>query len=311
MATLTAATRSSPLALAQTKIVIEFLKKTHPDIDVKLKTITTKGDRDKTTALWRLKGYGFFTSQLEQALLDRQADFAVHSFKDMPTELTKGLTIAAVIERNFPEDVMVTASPANSLQDLPSGTKVGSSSPRRVAQLKYLKPDLNIVPIRGNVHTRLEKLQKGDFDGIILARAGLQRLSLAEKISFVFDPGIFIPAPAQGALAVQTRSDRPDLVKLLANLNHDKTRLAVQTERQVLARLHPGCHAPVGVFAKINDSDIIIKAFVADLDGANYLQKQAEGKVQDSQKLASKLADELIKAGADKIIEKLKINESN
>lgn len=309
METLTAATRSSPLALVQTKIVIELLKKTHPDIDVKLKTITTKGDRDKTTALWQLKGYGFFTSQLEQALLDGHADFAVHSFKDMPTELTKGLTIAAIPERNFPEDVIVAGLPVNSLQDLPSGAKIGTSSPRRIAQLKYLRPDLNVVPIRGNVHTRLEKLKSSDFDGIILARAGLQRLSLAEEISFIFDPDIFIPAPAQGALAIQTRSDRPDLVKLLANLNHDKTRLAVQTERQVLACLHPGCHAPVGVFAKINDSDIIIKAFVADLDGANYLQKQVEGKVQDSQKLALRLADELIKAGADKIIEKLKINE--
>ena len=311
MTILTAATRNSPLALAQTQIVIDALKKTHPDVNIKIKTITTKGDRDKTTALWRLKGYGFFTSQLEQALLDGHADFAVHSFKDMPTELTQGLMIAAVPERNFPEDVMVAELPANSLQDLPSGTKIGTSSPRRIAQLKYLKPDLNIVPIRGNVQTRVEKLQSGQFDSIILARAGLERLSLAEKISFVFDPDIFIPAPAQGALAVQAGTDRPDLINLLATLNHDKTRLAVQAERMVLARLHPGCHAPVGVFAKIADSDIMIRAFVADLDGKNYLQKQTQGNVCDTEKLAEALADELIKAGADKIIERLKINEPN
>ena len=311
MATLTVATRSSPLALAQTQIVIDALKNIHHDIDVKLNTITTKGDRDKTTALWQLKGYGFFTSQLEQALLDGHADFAVHSFKDMPTELTKGLTIAAVPQRNFPEDVMVADLSANSLQDLPSTAKIGTSSPRRIAQLKYLRPDLNIVPVRGNVHTRVEKLQSGDFDGIILARAGLERLGLAEKISFVFDPDIFIPAPAQGALAVQTKGDRKDIINLLEAIDDEKTHLAVHAERTVLARLHPGCHAPVGVFAKIADSDIMIRAFVADLDGKNYLQKQAEGKVCDSQKLVEALADELIKAGADKIIERLKLNEPN
>jgi hydroxymethylbilane synthase len=311
MMTLTAATRSSPLALAQTQIVIDALKNIHPDLKIKIKTITTKGDRDKTTALWRLKGYGFFTSQLEHALLDGHADFAVHSFKDMPTESTPHLTIAAVPERNFPEDVMVAGLSSNSLQAVPPGAKIGTSSPRRLAQLKYLRPDLNIVPIRGNVHTRVEKLQRGDFDAIVLARAGLERLSLAEKISFVFDPDVFIPAPAQGALAVQTKNDRQDLNKMLAMLNHDKTRLAVQAERTVLARLHPGCHAPVGVFAKITDSDIMIRAFVAGLEGEKYLRKQAEGKICNTEKLVEALADELIKAGADKIIERLKINERN
>jgi hydroxymethylbilane synthase len=306
MATLTAATRSSPLALAQTKIVIDDLKKTHPDLNIKIKTITTKGDRDKTTALWQLKGYGFFTSQLEQALLDGQADFAVHSFKDMPTELTKGLTITAVLARDFPEDVLAANSPVTSLDDIPSAAKVGTSSSRRIALLKHLRPDIKPLPIRGNVQTRLDKLQSGDFDAVILARAGLERLSLAEKISFIFDPNIFIPAPAQGALAIQAKDDRKDLINLLSAIDDQKARLTVQAERTVLARLHPGCHAPIGAFAKINNSDIIIKAFVADLNGENYLQKQVEGKLNDSQKLAAALADELIKAGADKIIERLK-----
>jgi len=309
MTTLTAATRSSPLALAQTQIVVDALEKSHPDIKIKIKAITTKGDRNKTTALWHLKGYGFFTSQLEQALLDGHADFAVHSFKDMPTAPTQHLTIAAVPERNFPEDAIVARLSANSLQDVPSGAKIGTSSPRRIAQLKYLRPDLNIVPIRGNVQTRLKKLKTGDFNGIVLARAGLERLLLAEKIGFIFDPDVFIPAPAQGALAVQTGKNRPDLINLLTAINHEKTRLAVQTERAVLTRLHPGCHAPVGVFAKITDSDIMIRAFVADLDGENYLQKRVEGKIRDIEKLADALVVELIKAGADKIIESLKINE--
>ena len=155
METLTAATRSSPLALVQTKIVIELLKKTHPDIDVKLKTITTKGDRDKTTALWRLKGYGFFTSQLEQALLDGHADFAVHSFKDLPTAEREGLIVAAVFDRNFVEDCLISASPVDSIEQLPNGARIGTSSLRRAAQLRHLRPDLEPTPIRGNVQTRL------------------------------------------------------------------------------------------------------------------------------------------------------------
>ena len=311
MTTLKAATRSSPLALAQTQIVVDALKKTHPDLNIEIKTVTTKGDRDKTTALWQLKGYGFFTSQLEQALLDGQADFAVHSFKDMPTQVTEGLKIAAVLSRDFCEDVLAANAAVTSLDDIPSAAKVGTSSSRRIALLKHLRPDINPIPIRGNVQTRLEKLHSGDFNAVILARAGLERLSLAQKISFIFDPDIFIPAPAQGALAVQTKDDRKELISLLEDIDDKQTNLTVQAERTVLARLHPGCHAPIGTFAKIKNSDIIIKAFVADLNGKSYLQKQIEGKVCDSQKLASSLADELIKAGADKIIERLKINERN
>jgi hydroxymethylbilane synthase len=306
MTTLTVATRSSALALAQTQIVTNALKAVYPDINISIKKITTKGDRNKSTTLWKLNGYGFFTSQLEQALLDKEADFAVHSFKDMPTDMNQHLTIAAVPARKYCEDVMVANIPLQALDEMPSGAKIGTSSPRRIAQLKHLRKDLNILPVRGNVQTRIEKLQRGDFDGLILAKAGLDRLNLTELITFDFDPDVFIPAPAQGALAIQVRTDRKDLLELLSTLDHDQTRLTVQAERAVLSRLHPGCHAPVGVFAKIAKSDIIIKAFVADLNGENYLQDKIKGPASQGRKLADELVGQFLKAGAEKIIESLK-----
>lgn len=305
MKTLVVATRGSRLALAQTNIVIEVLKQTNPDVNIEIRRVTTKGDKQTKAALWQLNGFGFFTRQVEEALLAGQADIAVHSFKDMPTAQTEGLTIAAVSERLFPQDCVVSNKPAGSLNDLPKGAKIGTSSFRRIAQIKHLRGDLQTTAIRGNVETRLTRAESGQVDAVILARAGLERLCLTEKISFSFDPLRFIPAPAQGALAVQTRLDNPEAAKIVSTINHPPTLLAVTAERRVLTRLHPGCHAPVGVFAKINGSDIMITAFVSDVAGEVFLRRKIAGPGADSELLADRLADELIRDGATRLLESL------
>ncbi len=305
MKTLIVATRSSRLALAQTGIVIEALRKVHPDINFEIKRISTKGDTQTKAALWQLKGFGFFTKQVEEALLAGEADIAVHSFKDMPTEQTEELTIAAVSERLFPQDCVVSNKRAGSLDDLAQGAKIGTSSFRRIAQIKHLRSDLETTTIRGNVETRLSRAESGQVDAVILARAGLERLGLAGKISFSFDPIEFIPAPAQGALAVQTRADNPEATKIVSSIDHPPTRLVVSAERKVLTRLHPGCHAPVGVFAKLMDSDIMITAFVADVEGKEFIRKDIQGAGVESDRLADEVANELIRDGALRLLESM------
>jgi len=302
MKTMFVATRGSRLALAQTGIVIEALEKVNPDVNFEIRQITTKGDKHTKAALWQLSGFGFFTRQVEEALLTGEADIAVHSFKDMPTEQTSGLTIAAVCERFFPQDCVVSNKPAGSLDDLPEVANIGTSSFRRIAQIKHLRGDLETTAIRGNVETRLAKVESGQADAVILARAGLERLGLTEKISFSFDPIKFIPAPAQGALAVQTRSDAQDTTEIVSSINHEATGLVVSAERRVLTRLHPGCHAPVGVFAKIIGPDIMITAFVADVEGKVFLRREIKGPASESDRLADRIANELIKDGAADIL---------
>ncbi len=302
---LTAATRRGDLALAQTRTVIAALKTKHPDLDVRIREITTAGDKDRRTALWDLKDTGFFTSQLEDALLARAADFAVHSFKDLPTQERQGLAVTAIYNRQWPEDCLLAKRPVHSLDELPRGARVGTSSLRRAAQLHHLRPDLELVPLRGNVQTRIRKLQTTDLDAIILARAGLERLGLAEMISIVFDPKQFIPAPAQGALAIQTRSDDKETVKIVQSLDDPSGRALVLAERQVLVTLKCGCHAPVGAYAQYRGEVMELHAFIADPPGRNMIRKQAEGRVSEAASLGERLAQELLDAGGREILRQL------
>jgi hydroxymethylbilane synthase len=299
----TVATRGGELAIAQTKIVTGALKKVYPDIQFKIKKIATRGDRDRRTALWELKDSGFFTSQLENALLAGEADFAVHSFKDLPTKQQNGLTIAAVCDRQFVEDCLIAANSVSSIEQLPLSAKVGTSSLRRVAQLKRLRADLNVIPVRGNVQTRIKKLDDGNVDAIILARAGVERLGLGHRIAFCFDPTEFIPAPAQGALAVQTRSNDVTTRKIAAAIDDKEARVAGFAERQVLVTMQCGCHAPVGAFAKITGSDIEIYAFISDLEGRNFIERQITGPAKDSDKLAEQIANDLLEEGGKEILQ--------
>ena len=305
MKVLTVATRGGALAVAQTEAVSSALKKIYPDIKIRIRKITTKGDRDRRTALWNIKTSGFFTSQVEDALLAGEADFAVHSFKDLPTRRREGLTIAAVCERQFAEDCLIAANSASSIEQLRQSAKIGTSSLRRIAQIKHLRADLEPAPIRGNVLTRIKRLTEGKFDAIILARAGIERLGLSGKISFCFDPTQFIPAPAQGALAVQTRTDNVATGKLLAAIDDEKTRMLTFAERRVLSTLQCGCHAPVGAFAEIAGDNIEIHAFISDLEGKNFISRQITGPAADADKLADKLANELLNAGGRKILQSL------
>jgi hydroxymethylbilane synthase len=305
MEQLTAATRSGALAIAQTKTVIAMLKQAYPDLNIEIKTITTSGDSDRRTALWNLKDTGFFTSQLEDALLANQADFAVHSFKDLPTQSRDGLKIAAVCDRNLVEDCLVSNLKIESIKQLPKDAKIGTSSLRRAAQIKYLRDDLKIIPLRGNVKTRIKKLDAGDFDAIILARAGLERLGLENKISFIFDPAEFIPAPAQGALAIQTRSNDKKTNEIIATINDKNTETETAAERKILTVLQCGCHAPVGAYAKIRDSQIKIHAFISNPDGTNHITRTKEGLAANAEKIAENLAQELLNAGGMEILGKM------
>jgi hydroxymethylbilane synthase len=302
---LTVATRGGNLAIAQTKTICSLLKEIHPGLQIDIKTITTTGDRDRRTALWTLRDTGFFTSQLEDALLASEADFAVHSFKDLPTRYRQGLTVAAVCRRQFPEDCMIAAGSFTSIDQLPNAAKIGTSSLRRAAQLRHIRPDLQPTDIRGNVLTRIKRLEEGKFDAIVLARAGMERLSLTDKISFCFDPAQFIPAPAQGALAIQTRTDDSRTCQLIAAIDDEYSRTTALAERKILTTMHCGCHAPVGAFAKIAGNDIEITAFISNVDGTNFIRRQITGSAEQADDLAKKIANDLLASGGKQILETL------
>jgi hydroxymethylbilane synthase len=303
--TLTVATRRGELALAQTQMVSAALRAKHPDVEVRVHEMVTAGDRDRRTALWDLKDTGFFTSHLEEALLAGEADFAVHSFKDLPTEEREGLAVTAVYDRRWPEDCLLARQPVGSLDELPPGARVGTSSLRRAAQLRQLRPDVQLVPLRGNVQTRIRKLQTTELDAIILARAGLERLGLTELISYTFDPRQFIPAPAQGALAIQTRRDDERTVSIVRSIDDERGRAVSLAERQVLVIMKCGCHAPVGAYAQCRDGTMEIHAFISDVEGRHVIRKQAEGPMGQAIQLGEKVAVELLDAGGREILQEL------
>jgi hydroxymethylbilane synthase len=307
---LTVATRRGELALAQTQMVIAALRAKHPDVEVRVHEMVTAGDRDRRTALWDLKDTGFFTSHLEEALLAGEADFAVHSFKDLPTLEREGLAVTAVYDRRWPEDCLLAHQSVGSLDELPRAAKVGTSSLRRAAQLRQLRPDVQLVPLRGNVQTRIRKLQTTELDAIILARAGLERLGLTKLISYTFDPKQFIPAPAQGALAIQTRREDEGTVPVVRSIDDEQARAVSLAERQVLATMKCGCHAPVGAYAECREGTLGIYAFISDVEGRQMIRKQAEGPVSRAIPLGEKVALELLDAGGREILRELEREQS-
>jgi hydroxymethylbilane synthase len=303
MTTLRIATRKSPLAMAQSQQVAGMLKEKHPGLDVELIPVTTTGDQNPEQPLWKLEGMGFFTTQIEKTLLDGKADIAVHSFKDLPTAENPGLTIAAVPERENPADCVVSRLKISSLLQLLPSAFVGTSSLRRQAQFLQLRADLTTTSIRGNIDTRLRKLDDGEYDMLIMAAAGLIRLGLRERIAFVLEPTEFVPAPAQGALAVQARAGDKITLELVRTIDDAQSHRLVDAERLILKRLHPGCHAPVGIFARKKDQEVQIFAFVSKPDGTESLRKNIEGPFEHIERLAEQLAGELIDAGAKEILE--------
>lgn len=305
MKVLTVATRRGELALTQTQSVIEALKARNGGLEIRIREITSAGDRDRRTALWNLKDTGFFTSRLEEALLAREADVAVHSFKDLPTRQREGLTVTAVWDRRWPQDCLLARQPVQSIEALPAGARIGTSSLRRGAQLRYLRPDLELVSLRGNVRTRIEKLHTTELDAIVLARAGLERLHLTEAISFTFDPQQFIPAPAQGALAIQTRRDDEETVDVVRSIDDAFARAVTSAERQVLVATQCGCHAPVGAYAEGADGELLLRVFLSDVQGRTMLRKQIKGSMSQAKQLGERLALELLDAGGRDILHEL------
>jgi len=305
------ASRGSRLALAQANLVKASLEAQYPDIEVSIVIITTTGDRDPSDFLYKSQSVGVFTTEVENALLYGRADLAVHSFKDLPTAVTPGLLVAAVPPRESPADVIVASQPLDSLKDLPVGAVVGTSSLRRIAQLLLLRPDLQCVPLRGNVETRLTKVEKGVVDAAVLACAGLNRLGFSQKISLKLAPEEFIPAPAQGALALQVRADDQELLNGLASLDHRETRIAVEAERTILATMRGGCSIPLGVYASIENDIIHIHAILSELDGKKTIRKTLCGAVEKSQGLAREAAFYLLDQGGREMLDQMRFKDKD
>ena len=294
MRALVIGSRGSHLALWQAHYVAGKLKTL--GIETEIQIIKTSGDRMQTLSLVQAGGKGLFTKEIEEALLARTIDIAVHSLKDLPTENPDGLEIAAVPEREDPRDALV----GKKLSELPAGARVGTSSNRRAAQLRILRPDLAIGPVRGNVDTRLRKLREGQFDAIMLAAAGLRRLGFEDEIAEVFEPDQLCPAPGQGALAIQTRT-QDHALEICAALNHDPTARAVHCERTVLSGLGGGCQLPIGAFAEASAETLHVLGGVFAPDGSRFAKASAQGPVHAAEDLGRQVANDLLAKGAHSI----------
>ena len=296
------ATRKSALALWQAEHVAAELRKLDEVEDVELVPLSTRGDEILDRSLQKIGGKGLFIKELEVAMQEGAADIAVHSMKDVPAEMPDGFCVAAVLERASHADALV-AGDRKSLADLPQEARVGSSSLRRQAQLRMMRPDLVIEPLRGNVNTRLAKLEAGDYDAIILAAAGLERLGLQAHISRRFTTDEMLPAAAQGVIGIECRSDRSDLRAVLAHLNHARTAETTLAERTIALALQANCQSPVATFATIDGDELNLTALVAMPDGSRYLRESLQGATDDAQGIGERLADKLLGLGAAELLE--------
>jgi hydroxymethylbilane synthase len=296
------ATRKSALALWQAEHVAAELRKLDEVDDVELVPLSTRGDEILDRSLQKIGGKGLFIKELEVAMQEGAADIAVHSMKDVPAEMPEGFCVAAVLERANHADALV-AGERESLDDLPQGARVGSSSLRRQAQLRMMRPDLAIEPLRGNVNTRLAKLEAGDYDAIILAAAGLERLGLQKHISRQFTTDEMLPAAAQGVIGIECRSDRADLHSVLGKLNHAATAQTTLAERTIALALQANCQSPVATYATIDDDELALTALVAMPDGSRYLRESLRGATDDAEGVGERLADKLLGLGAAELLE--------
>ncbi len=298
------ATRESPLALWQAEHVKARLLEWHPGLEVELLGMTTQGDQILDSPLSRIGGKGLFVKELETAMAEGRADLAVHSIKDVPMDLPPGFELAAISLRDDPRDAFVSRKYA-SLNDLPSGAHVGTSSLRRQVQLRAAYPTLDVDTLRGNVNTRLRKLEEGQYDAILLAAAGLKRLGLDAHIRAILSPEESLPAVGQGALGIEICAGRPDLMELLAPLNDAETAACVRAERAMSRMLHGGCQAPIGGYAEMHNGRIHLRAFVADLEGIRFYRSEVQGDPSDPEAIGHAAARELIAQGADTLLAEL------
>ncbi|MEW6130274.1 MAG: hydroxymethylbilane synthase [Acidobacteriota bacterium] len=301
---LTIGTRGSKLALWQTNWVKAELARHHPHLHIDIKIISTKGDRVLDVSLPKLgeQGKGLFTKELEDEMFAGQIDLAVHSLKDLPTELPAGLTVGAICEREDVRDAFVAVGGIANFAALPEGAILGTSSLRREAQIRAARPDLKIVPVRGNLDTRLRKLDEGEFAAIILAAAGLRRLAYDHRITEYLDSRFMLSAVGQGALAIESRQDDARVNEVLKAIDHLPTRLACTAERSFLKGLGGGCIVPIAALCRVAGDELILDGLVAKADGSRIIREQMNGNVNDAEGLGQQLANQLLQQGAKELL---------
>ncbi len=298
--------RASRLALIQAESVVDNLRKVRPEKELEIRKITTGGDRDRHIQLDRMEAIGVFVKELEEALLGGEIDLAVHSLKDVPTAIPEGLCLAAVTERLDPRDVLVSRS--ESLDNLPPGSQIGTGSLRRSIQLSRYRPDLEVRGIRGNVDTRLRKVQEGQVDGVVLAAAALIRLGWRESITQYLPVEDFLPSAGQGALAIEIRRDDEAVTELASGINHVQSWQCIGAERAFLSALGGGCRAPIAALASVEGSELQITGMAASADGNKILRGSAEGRASSAEEVGENLAKKLLSMGAAEFIEEARGN---
>ena len=296
--------RGSPLALWQANWIKDQLESRNPDIPVEIVIIKTSGDKIQDVPLAKIGGKGLFVKELEEALLRKDVDFAVHSMKDMPIKFPFALCIASVTKRENPFDALISRNNIK-LNDLPKGAKIGTGSLRRASQLLHYRPDLNLIPLRGNVETRIKKLETEGLDAIILATAGLIRLGWGNKISEIISPEILLPAMGQGAVGIEARKHDVDNQILLADMDDENTHLALDAERAVVTQLEGGCNVPIGAFAIIEGNEMTLRGLVASLDGKTLYKKELKGDKVNAVALGNEMGNALLDMGGDKIMHEI------
>jgi hydroxymethylbilane synthase len=305
--TIRIATRKSPLALWQAEYVRDRLQALHPGLKVELLKMVTQGDKILDTPLAKVGGKGLFVKELEQGMLRGEADIAVHSMKDVPVEFPEGLHLAVICEREDPRDAFVSNN-YKSIDELPEGARVGTSSLRRQCQLRERRPDLEILDLRGNVNTRLGKLDDGNYDAIILAAAGLKRLGFQQRITSFITTEFSLPAIGQGAVGIECRADDERINALVAPLNHTETRIRVLAERAMNDRLEGGCQVPIGGFAELENGRLHLRGLVGRPDGREVIRGEIEGAPEEAERLGVALADDLLSRGAAAILKEVYAN---
>ncbi|MDY4575025.1 MAG: hydroxymethylbilane synthase [Intestinibacter sp.] len=288
-------TRGSNLALVQTNWVVDQLKKANPDVEFEVKIIKTKGDLIKDLPLDKIGDKGLFVKEIEKSLLNKEIDMAVHSMKDMPSYLPEGLKFASSPKREDPRDVLIFKEGYKSIEDLPKGAKIGTGSKRRKYQLLKNRPDLEIVPIRGNIETRIKKIETENLDGVVLAASGLKRAGLEGKIDYYIPTDIMLPAPAQGILALEIRENDEETESIINSIKDDTTKVQIDAERGFLIGVNGSCHIPMGAYCDINGDKIKLTGLYGDGDGKKIIIQSQEGMIEDAPKIGYELAKSVLK----------------
>ena len=288
-------TRGSNLALIQTNWVVDELKKANPDVEFEVKIIKTKGDLIKDLPLDKIGDKGLFVKEIEKSLLNKEIDMAVHSMKDMPSYLPEGLKFASSPKREDPRDVLIFKEGYKSIEDLPKGARIGTGSKRRKYQLLKHRPDLEIVPIRGNIETRIKKIETENLDGVVLAASGLKRAGLEEKIDYYIPTDIMLPAPAQGILALEIRENDEETESIINSIKDDITKVQIDAERGFLIGVDGSCHIPMGAYCDIDGDKIKLTGLYGDGEGKKIIIKSQEGTIEDAPKIGYELAKSVLK----------------